>query len=127
MIGLGGFRRFMQWVAIGAALAACGGSVEGTAAARAPATILWHDDIQGTSAQFGFDGIGTNHPIEAAPVPPSDANGANVSRVPNPLPGGGYAMRHYGVFDVGGARAQAGIYGALNKVFNDQATRPGGI
>jgi hypothetical protein len=89
-------------------------------------TILWTDDIQGTSDRLGFDGFGVEHPIGTA-VNPSDANGANLSRVANPLPGGGHAMRHFGTFDAGGSRAQAGIYGDFNTVFGQQARRPEGI
>jgi hypothetical protein len=88
--------------------------------------ILWRDDIQGTSALLGFDGFGVEHPI-GDEVAPADANGANLSRVVNPLPGGGHAMRHFGTFDAGGARAQAGIYGDVNAVFGDQARRPEGV
>jgi len=89
-------------------------------------TILWRDDIQGTSALLGFDGFGVEHPIGTA-VTPADGNGANLSRVADPLPGGGHAMRHLGTFDAGGSRAQAGLYGDLNTVFGGQARRPEGV
>jgi hypothetical protein len=89
-------------------------------------TILWRDDIQGASALFGFDGIGVEHPI-GTPVTPADGSGANLSRVANPLPGGGHAVRHFGTFDEGGSRAQAGLYGDVNTVFGEQAKRPEGV
>lgn len=89
-------------------------------------TILWHDDIQGTSELMGFSGFGIEHPI-GTEVTGSDQNGANLSRVANPLPGDGFALRHLGVFDLGGARAQAGLYGDATPAFGNQATRPEGI
>jgi len=94
--------------------------------AAGTAAILWHDDIQGTSQLAGFDGFGIEHPI-GSEVTGGDAAGASLSRVPNPLPGGGFTLRHYGVFDTGGARSQAGLYGDVNTVFGNQATRPEGV
>jgi len=95
-------------------------------ASGAAASILWQDDIQGTSALMGFSGFGLEHPI-GTEVNGSDQEGANLSRVANPLPGGGHALRHLGVFDTGGSRAQAGLYGDATPAFGNQATRPEGI
>lgn len=93
----------------------------------APPVILWHDDIQaGTDPLMGFHGLGVEHPIGTR-VPPADANGANLSRVPNPLPDGGYAMRQLGVLDPGGARSQTGIFGETHPAFGAQARRPEGV
>ena len=84
----------------------------------APVGLVWTDSIQSGSGFYGFDGgFGTEHPIGTA-VTPSDANGANLSRVPDPLGGAGYAIRQYGVCDEGGARSQLGIWS-----FNQQAFR----
>jgi len=109
-------------IAIVAAWCGCAGTADVTA----PADILWRDDIQASAEPWGFDGIGVEHPIENE-VPPSDANGANLSRVADPAGGGGEALRHYATFDAGGSRSQAGIYGDLNTAFGDQAKRPEGV
>jgi hypothetical protein len=89
---------------------------------------IWQDGIQEDSPLWGFDGIGTNNP-GYTPVAPDDANGVNLSRVPDPVGGSGYALRHYAMLDKKGAyvRSQAGVYGSRNKVFNDAATSPEGI
>jgi len=110
------------WLGITASVAALLGC---SGATGAPA-ILWTDDIQGTSEYCGFDGFGVEHPI-GTDVTPDDASGANLSRVANPQAGGGFALRHFGTFDAGGSRAQAGIYGDVNTVFGEQAKRPEGV
>lgn len=94
-------------------------------ASSAGPTILWQDDIQGTSALMGFSGFGLEHPI-GTQVTGSDQEGANLSRVANPS-GSGYALRHFGVFDTGGSRAQAGLYGDATPAFGNQATKPEGV
>jgi len=130
------------WAVLAAGLVACGanaggaggmddeggggGGGDGGGDGVAP-TILWHDAIQpGTDPLLGFSGFGVEHPI-GTPVTASDASGANLSRVADPAGGGGWAMRHFGVFDAGGARAQAGLYGDANTVFGEQARRPEGV
>jgi hypothetical protein len=75
----------------------------------APVGLIWTDAIQSGGGLYGFDQLGTEHPIGTT-VTPSDANGANLSRVPDPVGGPGYALRQYGVFDEGGARSQLGLY-----------------
>jgi hypothetical protein len=72
--------------------------------------LVWTDSIQSGSAPYGFRDLSTQRPIGVT-VAPSDANGVNLSRVPDPLGGGGYAMRHYGMFDRQGARSQLGLWG----------------
>lgn len=54
-------------------------------------------------------------------VPPSDANGANSSRVPDPLGGPGYAIRQYAVCDEGGARSQLAVWSFSHQAFRDLA------
>ncbi len=124
-----GLRARMLWAALATALWGCtadiAGDTDGEITPPGDPTILWRDDIQGTSALMGFDGFGVQHPIDTT-VPPADANGANLSRVPDPL-GDGSAMRHFGVFDAGGARSQAGLYGDVNRVFGEQARSPEGV
>jgi hypothetical protein len=91
-----------------------------------PATILWRDEIQTGGEPWGFDGIGVEHPIGTTVVP-DDANGANLSRVPDPLSGAGFALRHFATFDTGGSRSQAGIYSFANAAFDAQAKSPEGV
>jgi hypothetical protein len=90
------------------------------------ATILWSDNIQAGSDPWGFDWTNTEHPIGTT-VAPSDANGANLSRVADPLGGGGYALRLYGNLDSNGARAEADVLSFVNSIFNSQAKSPEGI
>jgi hypothetical protein len=71
--------------------------------------LVWTDSIQSGESPWGFDMLETQRPIDVL-VPPSDSNGANLSRVLDPLGGGGYAMRHYGRFDQGGARSQLSLW-----------------
>ena len=75
----------------------------------APVGLIWTDSIQSGGGLYGFDQLGTEHPIGTT-VTPSDTNGANLTRVPDPLGGPGYALRQYGVCDEGGARSQLGLY-----------------
>jgi hypothetical protein len=75
-----------------------------------PVGLVWTDSIQSGGSPFGFDNRETQHPIDVT-VEPSDGNGANLSRVPDPLGGQGYAMRPYGRFDQGGARSQLALWG----------------
>ena len=83
-----------------------------------PSTALFfQDNIQNGSKPWGFTATTCEHPI-AAEVACSDANGANVTRVPDPLGGRGFALRHFArVGDTGGseggARSQIGLW------FND--------
>ena len=78
------------------------------------------DSIQSDGNLFGFDAIGTQHPI-GTNVTPGDSNGANVSRVTDPLGGSGYAIRQYGVFDTGGARSQLALWSFRHEAFRDLA------
>jgi hypothetical protein len=82
--------------------------------------LIWTDAIQTGGGQYGFDGFETEHPISHS-VSPSDANGANLSRVPDPLGGSGYAMRQYGFFDDSGARSQLGIWSFNQQEFRELA------
>jgi hypothetical protein len=88
----------------------------------APVGLVWSDSIQSGGGVYGFDQLGTEHPIGQT-VTPSDANGANLSRVADPLGGPGYALRHYGVFDEDGARSQLGLYSFIpsRQAFKDLA------
>lgn len=90
------------------------------------AEILWTDDIQSGTWPFGFDCWQVEHPI-GTQVDPADSNGANLSHVPDPLGIGGYAIRHFGRFDNGGARSQTGLWSFTNPVFGAQVTSPEGI
>ena len=79
--------------------------------------LFFQDKIQAGSKPWGFSATECEHPIQIG-VACSDANGANISRVADPLGGGGFALRHYArVGDTGGpeggARSQVGIW------FND--------
>lgn len=94
--------------------------------ASAQGNILWHDEIQTGSGFFGFQDFHVEHPIGTV-VTPSDANGASLGRVADPLAGGGFALRHYGLLTDGGSRAQACIYGDVNTAFGAQAKRPEGV
>lgn len=89
---------------------------------------IWKDRIQEDEPMWGFDGIGVCNPgnIEVAP---DDANGANLSRVPDPSGKPGYALRHFALLDKQGAyvRSQAGVYGSNHKEFNDAAESPTGV
>jgi hypothetical protein len=89
-------------------------------------TFLWRDAIQTAASPWGFDGIAVEHPIGLAVVP-LDGNGVNLSRVANPLAGGGFALRHFATFDDGGARAQAGIYSFASPAFSAQAKSAEGV
>ena len=104
----------------------CGGSCgtcatgdscnNGTGMCVAPVGVVWTDSIQSGGYPFGFDNLETQRPIDVA-VQPGDGNGANLSRVPDPAGGGGYAIRHYGRFDQGGARAQLALWsGPLDEI-----------
>ena len=83
-----------------------------------PVGLVWTDSIQSGSSPWGFDNLETQHPIDVT-VAPSDANGANLSRVPDPLGGAGYAMRQFGRFDQAGARSQLALWSGA---FDDLAT-----
>jgi hypothetical protein len=88
--------------------------------------ILWSDDFHITVQPWGLDGAGVEHPIGTS-VTPSDANGVNLSPVPDPLGGTGFALRHFATFDTGGSRSQGGLYGDVNTIFGNQAKKPEGI
>jgi hypothetical protein len=103
-----------------------GGGTGGDAGGATKPKILWTDSIQSGSAPWGLDGYGTEYPVGTT-VTPSDANGANFSVVPDPLGGAGRAIRHFAIFDTGGARSQGGLYGDVNTIFGNQAKRPEGI
>ncbi len=78
--------------------------------------VIWTDSIQTGNSPYGFDEFLTEHPIDNV-VTPSDANGANLSRVRDPLGGPGYAIRQYGEFGQGGARAELGVWSFANDAF----------
>jgi hypothetical protein len=93
------------------------------------AGILWHDSLQTGSWPYGFDELLTDYPgdDDEDSCPPDDANGANLSRVDNPGPGGGYALRHFATFDEPGARSEAGLWSFDNEIFGAQAKSAEGI
>jgi hypothetical protein len=114
-----------------------GGSVSGpiTSSVSSPvvssANILWTDGIQaGTADNWGFDYVMTESPIGTS-VTPSDANGANISRVADPLGGSGHALRFYADFGSGsypdGARAEVDLLSQSNTAFAAQAKSAKGI
>jgi hypothetical protein len=76
--------------------------------------IVWTDSIQSGNSPFGFNDISTEYPIDNE-VKASDANGANLSRVPDPLGSAGYAMRSYGALGTGGSRAQLALWSATTR------------
>jgi len=71
--------------------------------------LIWADSIQSGGEPYGFDEFLTESPIDNV-VTPRDGNGANLSRVPDPLGGPGYAIREYGNFAQGGARSELGLW-----------------
>jgi hypothetical protein len=91
-----------------------------------PPKILWSDSIQTKPSPWGFNGVAVQHPV-GPEVEPNDANGANLSVVPDPLGGPGLAMRHFATFDAVGSRSQAGIYGDFNTIYAEQAKKPEGV
>jgi hypothetical protein len=93
---------------------------------RVAATILWTDTLQTGNTPWGFDGLAVQHPI-GTDVVADDANGVNLSLVPDPVAGRGFALRHFATFDTGGSRSQAGIYSFANSVWNEQAKRAQGV
>jgi len=85
------------------------------------AGLVWTDSIQSGSPPFGFNDISTEYPIDNE-VKASDANGANLSRVLDPLGSGDYAMRFYGALGTGGSRAQLSLWSFGNAAFGDLVT-----
>lgn len=95
-----------------------------------PPAALWHDSIQSATsvAQCGFDHTKIEHPINPpTTIPGSDAGGANLSVVPDPMDATRKALRRFIRFSGGGGRAQNGWIGANNVAFNTQAKEPEGI
>jgi len=89
-------------------------------------TILWRDSLQGGGARdWGFNGLEIERNDQV--ITGSDAMGANLTRVADPLGGSGYALRHFCTFDQKGCRAQAGIWGFDNTTFGTQAKKPEGV
>jgi hypothetical protein len=91
--------------------------------------VLWTDGIQaGTAENWGFDYMMTESPIGTS-VKPSDANGANISRVADPLGGAGYALRFYTDFSrsADGVRAEVDLLSQSNTAFAAQAKSTKGI
>jgi hypothetical protein len=103
----------------------CSGVWQPSACPR-PDYIVWTDSLQTGTRPWGFDGLEVEHPIDNA-VDPDDANGANLSRVMDPAGGSGFALRHFGLFDDGGARSQAGIWSFENEAFAAQARSEEGV
>jgi len=87
--------------------------------------VFWASTEQTAGAPWGFspNGVECEHPIGTA-VTCSDANGANVSKVPDPLGGPGYAIRHYAVVEdaAGSTRAQVGVWWPYSDDFNNAMT-----
>jgi hypothetical protein len=90
-----------------------------------PTPILWADDIQEGQRPWGFSGLATQY--NGKTVAPSDANGANISRVPDPAGGPGFAMRHFAVFGPKVGRSQAGLWSFANPTFAKQAKSEEGV
>ena len=108
----------------GGSCGTCGGSdtcnnISGLCVA--PVGLVWTDSIQSGGGKWGFDDLETEAPIDT-PIEASDANGANLTRVPDPLGGGGYAVRHYGTLGPDGTRAQLAIWSFRNTAFEDLVT-----
>jgi hypothetical protein len=89
-----------------------------------PTPIIWRDNIQDGELPWGFDGLGIQY--AGVHVVPDDANGANLSKVPDPAGGPGYALRHYANFD-NSARSQAGIYSFVTPELAAQAMSDEGV
>jgi hypothetical protein len=126
----------LLWLMI-ATIPGCGGdgggsgssSSSGSSPVVSSANILWTDGIQaGTADNWGFDYMMTERPVGTS-VTPSDANGANISRVADPLGGAGYALRFYTNFgsSAGGARAEVDLLSQSNTAFAAQAKSAEGI
>ena len=86
-----------------------------------PVGLVWTDSIQTKAEPCGFDEWLTERPNDQE-ITPSDANGVNISKVPDPLGGGGYAVRQYATFDTRGSRSEAGIWSFSDSVFSDLVT-----
>jgi hypothetical protein len=80
--------------------------------------------IQGSASDWGFF-VQCESPIGDS-VPCSDSNGANVSRVPDPAGGGGYALRQY-INPRESARSQLGIWGFAEPPIQNQLNNRGEI
>ncbi|WP_152049662.1 heparin lyase I family protein [Tautonia marina] len=90
-----------------------------------PTPILWADDIQEGERPWGFSGLSTQY--DGKTVEPDDANGANISRVPDPAGGPGFAMRHFAIFGPRVGRSQAGLWSFRNAEFAKQAKSEEGV
>lgn len=91
----------------------------------APApTVIWQDRIQENLPNWGFDQVRTDH--GGVIISPSDVNGANVTRVPDPAGGTGFVLRLFGNL-TGGARAQVGIGSPNWPALVEQLKTPEGI
>lgn len=91
-------------------------------------TYLWQDGIQENVQPdwgWGAPGSGTAHPIETNVVP-SDANGANLSRVADPLGGPLFCIRHYVNLNPSG-RSQLGLGFPTSPALQAQIQKPTGI
>jgi len=89
--------------------------------------ILWTDDVQNEcgEAPYGFSQIQLERPI-------GQSTGGNdevdLYRVPDPLGGSGFALKHVATFDnSGGSRSQAGIYSFANATFDELVRSPTGV
>jgi Polysaccharide lyase len=91
------------------------------------AGIAWSDSIQNAceEAPWGFSQIQLERPIGQS-VNGSDE--VDLYRVPDPLGGPGYALKHVATFDNnGGSRSQAGIYSFANQSFDSLVKSTGGV
>lgn len=91
-----------------------------------PGLIIWRDSIQAGAFQGGFDGFEVERPIDTE-ITGSDAAGANLVRVAEPVTGTTWAIKHLGTFDTGGSRAQLGLWSFQNSIFDTQAKSAAGI
>jgi len=88
--------------------------------------VLWTDSIQTGAWPWGFSYSTCEHPINTTVVC-SDANGSNLSVVPDPAGGTGKALRHYIDMANGGGRSEAAAITSRIPAFANQMNTRGEV
>jgi hypothetical protein len=88
--------------------------------------VLWQDAIQTDDYPWGFNDNAGNFQYNGANVLRSDDNGSNLTRVPDPLGGPGFCLRHFANMNPG-ARSQIGIGFPNFPALQAQIQKPEGI
>ena len=88
--------------------------------------IIWHDTIQSDPNEWGLH-LGCEHPINGVKITCDAENGANLSRVPDPAGGSGWAIRHSIIPSHGGGRAQLSTSTLGNPAFATQLANYGEV